>query len=151
MAELQQAVNQVTGDLAQLKDHFDKASAATTSAMAEQGQKMTLQDSDLRKLHDLANEAIAAVNVKLNGMAAAAKESKEHKWRLTRPKDMLPTMFIDEKEWRKWKEGGRLRRSLHTRDERNPKDGGKRERRNRSQVVHKERNVRNLGRKAISV
>ena len=97
MAELQQAVNQVTGDLAQLKDHFDKASAATTAAMAEQGQKMTLQDSDLRKLHDLANEAIAAVNVKLNGMAAVAKESKEHKGRLTRPKDMLPTMFIDEK------------------------------------------------------
>lgn len=105
MADLQQAVNQVTGDLAQLKDHFDRASAATTTAaIAEQCQKMTLQDSDLRKLHDLATEAIAAVNVKLNGMAAALNEIEEHKWRLTRPKDMLPAMFTDENEWRKWGE-----------------------------------------------
>ena len=78
MAELQQAVSQVTGDLARPKDHFDRASAATTAAIAEQGQKMTLRDSDLRKLHDVANETIAAVNVKLNGMAAAPKQSKEH-------------------------------------------------------------------------
>ena len=77
---------------------------ATTVAVAEQGQKMTLQASDLRKLHDVADEAIRSINLRFNEMTAHSKEKKEQTWHLARPKDLLPTTFTDEKEWRKWKE-----------------------------------------------
>ena len=101
---MQQQLTQVAGDLAQLKAHIDLANAQTATAVAEQGEQMTLHNSDLRKLHDVAEEAIRKITVQLMEEAANPKEEKEQKWHLARPKNLLPSIFAKDDDWKKWKE-----------------------------------------------
>ena len=59
---------------------------------------MIQTEADFRKLHNVAEGAISAINVK------SSTERKEHNWHQTRPKDLFPTVFATHEDWKKWKE-----------------------------------------------
>lgn len=112
MGQMQLPLNQVTGDLAQVKDHFGTANAATAVAVAEQGRKMTSEGSDLRKLHDVAEDPTRSIkNVEINATLSGSKRNKQN-WHFTRPKDLFPTAFRRRKRVEEMERGENGKRPL---------------------------------------